>query len=54
MDTKVFLKSFGVFRGDASVIEGGTGEMKKSGRNYTSGKLMKNLLVTLVLVRMLR
>ncbi len=29
MDIKVFLGSLGVFRGDDSVIEGGTGEMKK-------------------------
>ena len=29
MDTKCFLGSLGVFAGDKSVVEGGTGEMKK-------------------------
>ena len=29
MDVKVFLKSLGVFGGDDSVVEGGTGEMKR-------------------------
>ena len=38
MDTKVFLQSLHVFKNDDSVIEGGTGEMKKApkiGRSYT-------------------
>lgn len=30
MDLKCFIKSFGVFSGDDSVVEGGTGELKKS------------------------
>ena len=38
MDAKVFLKSLGVFGGDSSVVEGGTGEMKRTGRNYTDEK----------------
>ncbi len=29
MDIKCFLGSLGVFAGDKSVVEGGTGEMKK-------------------------
>ena len=39
MDLKCFLGSVGVFAGDKSVVEGGTGEMKKkTGRLYTEGK----------------
>lgn len=39
MDAKVFLRSLARFGKDASVIEGGTGAMKKAaGRNYTVGK----------------
>lgn len=39
MDMKCFLGSVGVFAGDKSVVEGGTGEMKKkTGRLYTEGK----------------
>lgn len=29
MDVKCFLGFLGVFKGDESVVEGGTGEMKK-------------------------
>lgn len=32
MDAKVFFKSVGVFSGDDSVVEGGTGEINKSNR----------------------
>lgn len=38
MDIKCFLGSVGVFAHDDSVVEGGTGEMKKVGRHYTEGK----------------
>lgn len=44
MDAKVFLKSLGVFGGDSSVVEGGTGEMKRTGRNYTDEKTDKELI----------
>lgn len=44
MDVKVFLKSLHVFRGDDSVVEGGTGERKKIGRNYTTGKTKKEII----------
>ena len=43
MDAKVFLKSLGVFGGDDSVVEGGTGEMKKSGTDAENEK--KKILV---------
>lgn len=43
MDVKVFLKSLGVFGGDDSVVEGGTGEMKKSGADAENEK--KKILV---------
>lgn len=43
MDVKVFLKSLGVFGGDDSVVEGGTGEMKKSGAEAENEK--KKILV---------
>ena len=33
MDCKCFLGSVGVFKGDKSVVEGGTGEMKRSGED---------------------
>jgi len=33
MDIKCFLGSLGVFRGDKSIVEGGTGEMKKQAGN---------------------
>lgn len=33
MDIKCFLGSIGVIAGDSSVVEGGTGEMKKQGKN---------------------
>lgn len=39
IDTKVFLKSIGVIGGDNSVVEGGTGEMKKKKQDNT-----KNIL----------
>ena len=32
MDIKCFLGSVGVIAGDSSVVEGGTGEMKKHGK----------------------
>lgn len=45
MDAKVFLGSLHVFGKDDSVVEGGTGEMKKSvGRNYTDGKSDEELI----------
>lgn len=45
MDAKVFLKSLHVFGKDDSVVEGGTGEMKKvATRNYTNGKSEKELI----------
>lgn len=50
MDAKVFLGSLHVFRKDDSVVEGGTGEMKKKhsdskiGRNYTEGKSVAELI----------
>lgn len=45
MDLKCFLGSVGVFAGDKSVVEGGTGEMKKkSGRLYTEGKSNEELI----------
>lgn len=43
MDVKVFLKSLGVFGGDDSVVEGGTGEMKKNGADTENEK--KKILV---------
>lgn len=36
MDIKCFLGSLGVFAGDKSVVEGGTGEMKKAEEQTTS------------------
>ena len=45
MDLKCFLGSVGVFAGDKSVVEGGTGEMKKkTGRLYTEGKSNEELI----------
>lgn len=47
MDVKVFLRSVHVFGKDDSVVEGGTGEMKKAqsiGRNYTVGKSPEELI----------
>lgn len=45
MDAKVFMGSLGVFGGDDSVVEGGTGEMKKAaGRHYTDGKSDEELV----------
>lgn len=38
MDIKCFLGSLHVFRSDDSVVEGGTGEIKKVGRHYTESK----------------
>ena len=40
MDAKVFLKSLGVFGGDDSVVEGGTGEMKKGSVNNSNEELI--------------
>lgn len=44
MDIKCFLGSVGVFAHDDSVVEGGTGEMKKVGRHYTDGKSAEELI----------
>lgn len=44
MDIKCFLGSIGVFAHDDSVVEGGTGEMKKVGRTYTVGKTDEELI----------
>ena len=45
MDVKVFLGSLHVFGKDDSVVEGGTGEIKKTvGRNYTEGKKKEELI----------
>ena len=48
MDAKVFLGSLHVFGGDDSVVEGGTGEMKKAaeniGRHYTDNKSAEELI----------
>lgn len=44
MDIKCFLGSIGVFAHDDSVVEGGTGEMKKAGRSYTEGKTPQKLI----------
>lgn len=45
MDIKVFLGSLHVFGRDDSVVEGGTGGIKKSvGRNYTEGKTDEELI----------
>lgn len=45
MDIKCFFGSVGVFAKDDSVVEGGTGEIKKSvGRNYTVGKPAEELI----------
>ena len=44
MDVKCFLGSLGVFAGDKSVVEGGTGELKKTGRSYTDGKSAEELI----------
>lgn len=46
MDAKVFLRSLHVFGKDDSVVEGGTGEMKKQvvGRHYTEDKTNEELI----------
>lgn len=45
MDAKVFLGSIHVFGKDESLVEGGTGEMKKTlGRSYTDGKSNQELI----------
>ena len=44
MDAKCFLGSVGVFAHDDSVVEGGTGEMLKTGRHYTDGKSDSELI----------
>lgn len=45
MDIKCFFGSVGVFAKDDSVVEGGTGEMKKvTGRHYTDGKSAEELI----------
>ena len=47
MDLKCFLGSVGVFGGDDSVVEGGTGEIKKNStvsRHFTDGKSAEELI----------
>ena len=44
MDIKCFLGSLHVFGKDDSVVEGGTGEMKKTGRHYTDEKSKEELI----------
>ena len=44
MDIKCFLGSVGVFAHDDSVVEGGTGEIAKTGRHYTDGKTARELI----------
>lgn len=44
MDIRCFLGSVGVFAHDDSVVEGGTGEMSKTGRHYTDGKTATDLI----------
>lgn len=45
MDIKCFFGSVGVFAKDDSVVEGGTGEMKKAaGHHYTDGKSAEELI----------
>lgn len=44
MDLKCFLRSIGVFAHDDSVVEGGTGEMKKVCRHYTDEKAVEELI----------
>ena len=45
MDVKVFMKSLGVICGDMTIVEGGTGKMKTTGRrSYTAGKSDKELI----------
>lgn len=44
MDAKCFLASLGVLAHDDSVVEGGTGVIKKAGRNYTVGKTDNELI----------
>lgn len=43
-DIKCFFKTVGKIVNDDSVVEGGTGEMKKKRRNYTEGKSDKELI----------
>ena len=43
-DIKCFLGSVGVFAHDDSVVEGGTGEMAKTGRHYADGKTDEELI----------
>lgn len=38
MDAKVFFKSIGVLGGDNSVVEGGTGELKKNEQSFEKKK----------------
>lgn len=44
MDIRCFLGSIGVFAHDDSVVEGGTGEMKRAVCSYTNGKSEKDLI----------
>ena len=41
-DAKIFIDSLGVFGGDSSIVEGGTG--KEIGRSYTKGKTNEELI----------
>lgn len=43
-DMKCFFGTVGKVANDESVVEGGTGEMKKARRNYTAGKSDKELI----------
>lgn len=43
-DVKCFFGTVGKVAKDESVVEGGTGELKKSGRNYTAGKSEEELI----------
>lgn len=40
MDAKVFFKSIGVLGGDNSVVEGGTGELKKNEQSFEKKKIL--------------
>lgn len=44
MDVKCFFGSVGVFGGDPSVVEGGTGQMAKAGRHYAENKSNEELI----------
>ncbi len=46
MDIKCFLGSLGVFAGDKSVVEGGTGKMKKEREEQTMNQTEQKETVT--------